>query len=95
MLHQGRKHILFSLPVFTTELFQTYQVELIAEVMVETGAGVGGRSISIEWGMDLALPGVRNSLHKMHSEVYNVSQDIMRIKATVSEFRVRQDDVNN
>ena len=35
LLHQGRKHLLFSLPVFATELFRTYQAELIAKVMVE------------------------------------------------------------
>ena len=40
LLHKGRKNVLFSWPVFATNLPQTYQVALIDKVTVKAGAGV-------------------------------------------------------
>ena len=56
LLHEGKKNLLFSLFVFATQLFRTYQAALVDKVMVEAGGG----DTSIKQSIDMALPGVCN-----------------------------------
>ena len=83
MIHKGRKHHLFSLPVFATDSFKEYQAALIDKVAQTERAGV---PTSIEQSIDIALPGVRDSLHNIHSEVHTTSEDVAQVKAALSKF---------
>ena len=62
-IHNGRENSLFSLPVFKTQLFQTYQASVIAKLMV--GAGLDGAPTSIQHSTDVALPGFGDRLHNI------------------------------
>eukprot|EP00536_Pseudo-nitzschia_multiseries_P008017 jgi/Psemu1/19346/gm1.19346_g len=77
------------------KFFQTYQAQVVKKVM---GAGLdkerGGSTTAIQQSMDVALPGFRDRLHNLHTEVHNVLKDVTRIDDKVSKFEQKQDAIN-
>eukprot|EP00536_Pseudo-nitzschia_multiseries_P016145 jgi/Psemu1/45057/gm1.45057_g len=68
-----------------------HQAALIDKVRVKVGVG---STTSMERSINVALLGICDRFHNLHSEVHNVSQDIWRIKASVTTFRQQQGVVN-
>ena len=58
------------------------------------GSGLEGAPTSIQQSMDVAVPGFRDRLHNINSEVCNVSHDVTQIDAKVRNFKEKQDAIN-
>ena len=71
MMQNGREHHLFSLPVFQTDLFRTFQSQLIQQLATDVDP--------VDTSMERVLPGISSRLSNIHVDISKLQSSIHHV----------------
>jgi hypothetical protein len=88
LLAQGRTHILFSEPVFRTDLFKDFAQQVM--VVVNAAEEQAGLHESVQEAMNRVLPGVLEHLQQVQSSVALCNDSVAGVHARLAAMQQQQ-----